>query len=140
MARAALILALASLLTSCAKDEPRGSEGSAIIDERAGVLVGVRFGDTAEAIRQRLGKPTDARPGFFPAGDDYTGPPAISSPAADQGPPTVPPREFHCEDLAFLVSRRVGTFSMPPSPRAHGHEPESRSATNSAECASDTSA
>lgn len=112
MARAALIVAVASLLTSCAKDGPRRSEGAAIVDERAGVLAGVRFGDTAGAIRQRLGKPTDGKPGFFPAGDDYTGPPAILSPAADQGRPPVPPTELHYEDLAFLVSRRVGTFSM----------------------------
>jgi hypothetical protein len=112
MARAALILALASLLTSCAKDGSRSSEDPPTVDERAGVLAGVRFGDTAGAIRQRLGEPTDGKPGFFPTGDDYTGPPAIPSPAADQGRPPVPPTELHYEDLAVLVSRRVGAFSM----------------------------
>ena len=83
-----------------------------MVDERAGVVAGVRFGDSAEEIRQHLGAPSDSKPGFFPAGDDYSGPPAISAPAADQGRPRVRPIALHYKDVAFLISRHVGTFSM----------------------------
>ena len=107
--RGALTLAVALLLPVCAKD---GAQGPATVDERAGVLAGVRFGDRAEDIRQHLGPPTDRKPGFFPADHDYSGPPAISAPAADQGRPSVRPITLHYKDLAFLVSRHVGTFSM----------------------------
>jgi len=110
--RGALTLAVALLLTGCAKDGARGAEGPAHVDERAGVLAGVRFGDRAEDIRQHLGPPTDRKPGFFPADHDYSGPPAISAPTADQGRPSVRPITLHYKDLAFLVSRHVGTFSM----------------------------
>jgi hypothetical protein len=112
MLRGALILAAALLFTGCAKNEPRGSERAVIVDERAGVVVGVRFGDTAEDIRRHLGEPTDRKPGFFPAGDHYTGPPSIVAPAVDQRQPRVPPSELHYEHSAFLVSPRVGTFAI----------------------------
>ena len=112
MIRRALVLVLSLLLSGCANHRSRDAEPSSVVDERAGVVSGVRFGDSVEQIRQRLGPPTDSKPGFFPDGDDYTGPPAISAPAADQRRPRVRPSALHYNDLAFLVPRQVGTFSM----------------------------
>jgi hypothetical protein len=82
-----------------------------LIDERAGRLRGVGFGDTAADVRARLGEPTDDEDGFFPAGTDFTGPPAIPSPASDQAT-RLPPEEMHYDDTAYLVSPTVGVFSM----------------------------
>jgi hypothetical protein len=82
-----------------------------LIDENAGRLRGVRFGDTAREVRARLGEPSDDADGFFPEGADFTGPPAIPSPASDQGS-RVPPDNLHYEDTAYLVSPTVGVFSM----------------------------
>ena len=62
-------------------------------------------------MRQLVGDETDDRSGFFPGGTDYTGPPAIPSPATDDGS-RAPPSEFHHDDTAFLVSPTVGIFSM----------------------------
>lgn len=76
------------------------------VDERAGVVRGIHFGAAANEIRRRLGKPTDDKMGFFPAGTDYTGPPAIS--VRDR----VHPATLHYEDTAFLVSRTSGAFAM----------------------------
>jgi hypothetical protein len=82
-----------------------------LVDERAGVLHGVRFGDDERAVRARLGEETDDRPGYFPAGADYTGPVAIPSPQSDLGS-RVPPSELHYDDAAYLVSPTTGVFSM----------------------------
>jgi hypothetical protein len=112
MVRAGLALALVVLLAGCAAKDTTESTGPATVDERVGVVQGIRFGDSAEEIRQRLGKPSDDKPGFFPAAADYTGPDAISIPAVDQGRPSTRPTTLHYEDLAFLVSPRVGIFSI----------------------------
>jgi hypothetical protein len=82
-----------------------------VVDERAGRLRGVAFGETAEEVRARLGAPTDEADGFFPEGADFTGPPAIPSPRSDQGS-RVPPEELHYDDTAYLVSPTVGVYSM----------------------------
>lgn len=82
-----------------------------LVDERAGVLRGVQFGDTSVRIRARLGAPSDDEDGFFPAGADFTGPPSIPSPRSDQGG-RARPETLHYEDTAYLVSPTVGVFSM----------------------------
>ncbi len=82
-----------------------------LVDERAGVLHGVRFGDGENAVRARLGEETDDRPGFFPAGADYTGPSAIPSPVSDRGS-RILPSELHYDDTSYLVSPTAGVFSM----------------------------
>jgi hypothetical protein len=82
-----------------------------LVDERAGRLRGVEFGDTADEVRARLGEPTDDEDGFFPAGMDYTGPPSIPVPRADHHPP-VKPEELHYDHMALLVSPTVGVYSM----------------------------
>ena len=84
---------------------------SVLVDERVGILHGVHFGDSEPEVRQLVGDETDDRSGFFPGGTDYTGPPAIPSPATDDGS-RAPPSEFHHDDTAFLVSPTVGIFSM----------------------------
>lgn len=89
------------------RDEPE----PVLVDERAGVLRGIRFGDTAEEVRALLGEPTDDEEGFFPVSADYTGPVSIPSPSSDQGSRT-PPQELHYSDTAFLVSPSIGVFSM----------------------------
>lgn len=82
-----------------------------LVDERDGVLHGVRFGDSEREVRARLGEETDDRDGVFPEGADYTGPPVIRSPETDQGS-RIPPSELHYDDTAYLVSPTVGVFSM----------------------------
>lgn len=82
-----------------------------LVDERAGVLHGVRFGDSEDGVRARLGEETDDQPGVFPAGADYTGPVSIPSPESDRGS-RVPPSELHYDDTAYLVSPTAGVFSM----------------------------
>jgi hypothetical protein len=82
-----------------------------LVDERAGLLHGVRFGDTEDEVRARLGEETDDRNGVFPEGARYTGPFAIPSPVTDQGSRT-PPSELHYDDTAYLVSPTIGVFSM----------------------------
>jgi hypothetical protein len=82
---------------------------SVLVDERAGVLRGVRFGDSLQEVLARLGPTSDAQPGVFPAGADYTGPPSIPSPPSDA---RIPANELHYEDTAYLVSPTVGVFSM----------------------------
>jgi hypothetical protein len=82
-----------------------------LVDERAGRLRGVSFGDSVPEIRARLGEPTDDADGFFPEGAEFTGPPGIPSPASDQAS-RVPPDELHYEHTAYLVSPTVGVFSM----------------------------
>jgi hypothetical protein len=82
-----------------------------LVDERAGVLRGVRFGDTAEEVRTRLGEETDDLPGVFPGGAVFTGPPSIPAPASDQAS-RAQPDELHYDDTAYLVSPTVGVFSM----------------------------
>ncbi len=82
-----------------------------LVDERAGVLHGVRFGDSEREVVARLGEEADDDDGFFPSGADYTGPVAIPSPASDQGS-RMPPSELHYDDTAYLVSPTAGVFSM----------------------------
>lgn len=82
-----------------------------LVDERAGVLHGVRFGDDEREVVARLGEETDDRPGYFPAGADYTGPFAIPVPLTDQKS-RIPPSELHYDDTAYLVSPTAGVFSM----------------------------
>jgi hypothetical protein len=88
-----------------------GASEAVVVDERAGVLRGVHFGDTSAEVRGRLGEPSDDADGFFPEGADYTGPPAIPSPASDQAR-RAPPDELHYDDTAYLVSATAGVFSM----------------------------
>jgi hypothetical protein len=82
-----------------------------LVDEQAGVLHGVRFGDSEGEVRARLGEETDDRDGYFPAGADFTGPVAIPSPESDRGS-RIPPSELHYDDTAYLVSPSAGVFSM----------------------------
>jgi hypothetical protein len=77
-----------------------------LVDERAGSLHGVRFGDGEGEVRARLGEETDDRLGYFPAGADYTGPAAIPSPDRRS------PSELHYCDTAYLVAPTAGVFSM----------------------------
>jgi hypothetical protein len=82
-----------------------------VVDERAGVLRGVRFGDAVAEVRRRLGRTTDDEDGFFPAGTSFTGPPSIPTPASDQGT-RAPPATLHFRDTAYLVSPTAGVFAM----------------------------
>jgi hypothetical protein len=106
VSRAALGLAVAVLLSGCAHKGSSKAARPVTVDERIGVVQGVHFGDTAKDIRLRLGEPTDHKDGFFPSGADYTGPPSIA--VRDRARPMT----LHFKHSAFLVSRRVGTFSM----------------------------
>lgn len=83
---------------------------SVLVDERAGSLLGVRFGDTEDEVRARLGEPTDDYEGVFPEGAEYTGPQFIPIPESDAGVAAQKP--LHYGDSAFLVSRTVGVFAM----------------------------
>lgn len=105
MRRASLALVAVLLVGGCGKQSASEHGSRITVDERAGVLRGIHFGETANEIRRRLGKPADGKAGFFPAGSDYTGPPAIA--VRDGRPQTL-----HYEDTAFLVSRTSGTFAM----------------------------
>lgn len=92
-------------------DDDNDASEVVLIDEQAGRLRGISFGDTVAEVRARLGEPSDDADGFFPEGADFTGPPAIPSPASDQGS-RAPPGNLHYEDTAYLVSPTVGVFSM----------------------------
>ena len=81
------------------------------VNERAGVLRGVRFGDSVARVRALLGAPSDDEQGFFPGGSDFTGPPSISAPASDRAS-RAQPETLHYEDAAYLVSTTVGVFAM----------------------------
>jgi hypothetical protein len=105
---AAVVAAAVVLIVAAGEDEPREP---VLVDERAGSLHGVRFGDSEAAVRRRLGSPTDDAPGVFPEGKDYTGPPSIPSPRSDQRPPRMP-TPLHYGDTSYLVSPTVGVFSM----------------------------
>ncbi len=94
-------------LNGCAQ----GDEKPVLVDERAGVLRGVHFGDSESDIRARLGEPTDDEDGVFPAGRKFTGPPSIPVPATDQAT-RAKPTELHYDDTSFLVSPTAGVFSM----------------------------
>jgi hypothetical protein len=107
----AVVVIATVVLTVWLADGDNGDPEPVLIDERAGRLRGVVFGDTAPEIRARLGEPTDDEDGFFPAGTDFTGPPAIPSPASDQGSRS-PPEELHYDDTAYLVSPTAGVYSM----------------------------
>jgi hypothetical protein len=106
LAAAAVAVALALILARGDDEAP-----TVLVDERAGVLHGVHFGDSEDEVRARLGEPSDDHQGVFPEGADYTGPPAIPSPRTDQRPPRQP-RPLHYDDSAYLVSPTVGVFSM----------------------------
>ena len=110
---AGVLVALGAVAVAAIVSRGGGEGGPAppLVDERAGVLRGVRFGDSAREVRAKLGEPTDDEDGFFPAGTDYTGPPAIAAPASDQRPPRKP-ETLHYGDTAYLVSPSVGVFSM----------------------------
>jgi hypothetical protein len=82
-----------------------------LVDERVGVLRGVRFGDTAAQVRRRLGWPGDNEDGFFPADASFTGPPSIPLPSSDRGT-RVPPATLHYDDTAYVVSPTAGVFAM----------------------------
>jgi hypothetical protein len=110
---AVLLLAAAAVVVAAALAFG-GEEEEAppvLVDEREGVLHGVRFGDGEREVRARRGEPTDAHDGFFPDGADYTGPPGIPSPPTDQRPPREPV-PLHYDETAYLVSPSVGVFSM----------------------------
>lgn len=79
------------------------------VNENAGTLGGVRFGETAAQIRDQMHNPTDSAAGFFPKGFVYSGPPGIPSP--DQGTAT-PPQTLHYGYLAYLVSPTGGVYAM----------------------------
>ena len=96
-----------TILVAVADEDP----APVLVDERAGSMHGVRFGDSEAAVRRRLGSPTDDAQGVFPEGRDYTGPPSIPSPPSDQRPPGTP-TPLHYGDAAYLVSPTVGVFSM----------------------------
>ena len=96
------------LVVAPGEDEKRAP---VLVDERRGILHGVRFGDSEAEVRELLGTPTDDAPGVFPEGEDFTGPPSIPSPRSDQRPPLMP-TPLHYGDTAYLVSPTVGVFSM----------------------------
>ena len=79
------------------------------VDENAGTLGGVHFGETSAQVKDKLGDPSDDAQGFFPKGATYSGPPGITSP--DQGAGT-PPKTLHYGKSAFLVSPTVGVYAM----------------------------
>lgn len=106
---AIVVAGTALALTALSRDDDAAAPG--VVDERAGVLHGVHFGDTDAAIRVRHGNPSDDEDGFFPDGSQYTGPPAIPSPRSDRRPPR-PPVPLHYEEIAYLVSPSQGVFSM----------------------------
>jgi hypothetical protein len=104
--RRAFLALVALVLAGCAQHSAPEARSRVVVDERAGIVRGIHFGDSAHEIRRRLGKPTDTRTGFFPAGADYTGPPAIA--VRGSGRPTT----LHYGDTAFLVSQSSGAFAM----------------------------
>jgi hypothetical protein len=106
LAAAAAVVALGLALAREDDEAP-----TVLVDERMGVLHGVRFGDSEGEVRARLGEPSDDHQGVFPEGADYTGPPAIPSPRTDQRPPRQP-TPLHYDASAYLVSPTVGVFSM----------------------------
>ena len=83
------------------------------VNERVGIVRGIRFGDSTAHVRRLLGEPSDDAQGFFPEGSDFTGPPSIAAPRRDQARvPPPPPETLHYDDVAYLVSPTVGVFSM----------------------------
>ena len=110
-AAALLVLVTIGVAVAIVLDAREEDTAPMIVDERRGVLAGVRFGDSEQRVRQRLGAESDDRSGVFPAGVDYTGPPSIPSPAADQRA-RARPANLHYDDVAFLVSPSVGVFVM----------------------------
>jgi hypothetical protein len=94
-------------LAACAGDESEPPR--VLVDERDGVLHGVRFGEPLEVVRRIRGEPTDDADGFFPEGADFTGPPSIPNPPSDQG---VRPTPLHYDDTAYLVLPSVGVYAM----------------------------
>ena len=107
----AAVLVVLAVAAAIAMTRARDEHPVVLVDERAGVLRGVRFGDTTARIHARLGDPSDEEDGFFPAGTDFTGPPSIPSPRSDRGH-LAPPEELHYDDTAYLVSRTAGVFAM----------------------------
>lgn len=104
----ALVALIGAGCTLGDEDKAAKPATSVLVDERAGSLLGVRFGDTEDEVRARLGEPTDDYEGVFPEGAQYTGPQFIPNPASDAGLP----KPLHYGDAAFLVSRSVGVFAM----------------------------
>jgi hypothetical protein len=108
---ALLLVAVAGIALTLVLTREDEETPPVLVDERQGVLHGVRFGDVEAEVRARLGEETDDRDGVFPEGADYTGPPVIRPPKTDLGS-RIPPSELHYDDMAYLVSRTVGVFSM----------------------------
>ena len=102
-------LALAALVVVAVAGCGGSGRPAPVIDENAGTLGGVRVGETAAQVRDRLGDPSDSAEGFFPNGEDYTGPPGIPSP--DRGTGTRP-QPLHYGESAYLVSPTVGVYAM----------------------------
>ncbi len=102
-------LALAALVVFTIAGCGGSSRAAPALDENAGTLGGVRFGETAAQVRDRLGDPSDSAAGFFPKGVAYSGPPGIPSP--DQGTGT-PPQALHYGKSAYLVSPTAGVYAM----------------------------
>ena len=106
----AVIVVVALALFVASGDEEQNVRPR-VIDERAGTLDGVRFGDTAAQVSARLGEESDDGEGFFPEDAHYTGPFAIGLPKSDQRPPRQP-AAMHYEDTAYLASPTVGVYAM----------------------------
>jgi hypothetical protein len=103
---ALLLVAVAGIATALVLALRGEGAPPVLVDERHGVLHGVRFGDSEGGVQARLGGETDDRGGVFPEGAKYTGP--ISIPSPDRAPPS----ELHDHDTSYLVSGTVGVFSM----------------------------
>ena len=102
-------VALAALLVVAVAGCGGGSRPAPSVNENAGTLAGVRFGETAAQVRDRFHDPTESASGFFPKGAAYSGPPGIPSP--DQGTDTRP-QTLHYGSSAYLVSPTVGVYAM----------------------------
>ena len=111
LAAVAFVAGVAIALTLVVLVRQDEAPPSVLVDERAGALHGVRFGDGEREVRELLGEEADDDDGFFPGGTDYTGPPVISSPETDRASRN-PPSELHYDDAAYLVSPTVGVFAM----------------------------
>src|SRR5687767_6210014 len=109
----ALLVVVVAAIALAAAVVARDSEPTKLVavDERRGVLGGIRFGATQAQVRTRLGEPTDDYEGFFPRDVAYTGPIGIPSPRTDQRPPKMP-TPLHYDDTSYLVSPTAGVFSM----------------------------
>jgi hypothetical protein len=109
LAVVALLAAVAVGAVAASRGDDARTLATVAVDERNGVLHGVRFGDGLDAVRSRRGPPTDDAQGFFPEGSDFTGPPSIPNPHSDSH---VRPTPLHYGASAYLVSPSVGVYAM----------------------------